>query len=378
MPPLRHVGLNAIFLQPRMGGLEVYARRLPPALLDARPDLRLSVFVSEAGRELLSAEPWAGRVELVTHPLLGRPYTRAVTELTLLGAVAARHGVDVVHSLGVTAPLSSRATNVLSLADVTWLREPRSVGTLVSRLWRTFVPTVARRADRVITFSEVAKREISEDLRVPEDRIDVVPLAASEGTTAAPTPEHELRARLSLGAGPVVLAVSALSVHKNLPPLVRALATVRGQFHEAVLVIPGNPTAHGAELEVLAASCGVGEAVRFPGWIGEADLEGLYAAAACLVFPSLREGFGLPVLEAMRRGVPVACSNVSAIPEVAGEAALYFDPRRPDEIADAICTLLGDRELARELGERGREHQRAFTWRRVAEETLASYERARA
>jgi glycosyltransferase involved in cell wall biosynthesis len=377
VPPIRHVGLNAIFLQPRMGGLQTYARRLPEALLEVRPELRLSIFVSAAGREVLAAEPWSEHVELVTHPLLGRTYTRAVTELTVLGRIADRHGVDVVHSLGVTGPLRTRATNVLSLADVTWLREPGSVGTVVSRLWRTFVPTVARRADRVITFSETSKREIAQDLRVPERRIDVVPLAASDEPTAEPTAEHELRTRLELGAGPIVLAVSALSVHKNLPPLVEAMPHVRRSFPDAVLVLPGNPSRHQAELESLARAGDVGEAVRFPGWADDADLEGLYAAASCLVFPSLREGFGLPVLEAMRRRVPVACSNASAIPEVAGDAALYFDPRDSNELAEAVCTLLGDRQLAAELASKGYEHQRAFTWRRVAEETLVSYERAR-
>ena len=114
-----------------------------------------------------------------------------------------------------------------------------------------------------------------------------------------------------------------------------------------------------------------------PGWVSPADLEGLYAAADCFVFPSLREGFGLPVLEAMRRGLPVACSNRSAVPEVAGDAALTFDPSRPSEIAGAVTRILGDPALARDLTERGRARAAEFSWKRTAEETLASFERAR-
>jgi len=106
------------------------------------------------------------------------------------------------------------------------------------------------------------------------------------------------------------------------------------------------------------------------------DLEGLYAAAACFAFPSLREGFGLPVLEAMRRGVPVACSNASAVPEVAGGAALLFDPCRPSEIASAVTKILGDRDVARTLSERGLARAADFSWKRAAQGTLASFERA--
>jgi glycosyltransferase involved in cell wall biosynthesis len=130
------------------------------------------------------------------------------------------------------------------------------------------------------------------------------------------------------------------------------------------------------ELVDRARALGMADAVVFPGWVDAADLEGLYRTAACFVFPSFREGFGLPILEAMARGVPVACSNTSASPEVAGDAALYFAPDRPDEIAGAIERILRDPGLANDLRERGLERVRLFTWSRTAEETLAVYERA--
>ena len=122
-----------------------------------------------------------------------------------------------------------------------------------------------------------------------------------------------------------------------------------------------------------------GSATRWsPGWVSPADLEGLYAAAACFVFPSLREGFGLPVLEAMRRRRTCRVLERSAVPEVAGDAALLFDPQRPNDLAAAVTRLLSDRGLADELAARGRARAAEFTWRRAAEETLASFERARA
>ena len=118
------------------------------------------------------------------------------------------------------------------------------------------------------------------------------------------------------------------------------------------------------------------ERVRLIGWLGDAELEGLYAAAACMVFPSLAEGFGLPVLEAMARGLPVASSNATSLPEVAGEAALYFDPLDLPAMTGAIERLLADAELRERLAQAGREQAARFTWERTAEGTRRSYERA--
>ena len=376
--PFRHLGVNAVFLEPRMGGIETYVRRLFPAVLEVRPDLRISIFLNELGRELLGAEPWAGAVELVGHRLLGRRGTRALGEAFLLGTLADRRGCDVLHSVALTAPLRMRATSVVTIADMTWLRQARSVPLSTRLLWRSLVFPAARRADRLIAHSRAARSEIAEDIGVPEERIDVIPHGPGADSGADPTSEPELRARLGIGSGPIMLAVSALLAHKNVRTLVEALPEIRRAVPDALAVVPANPTPLGDELAARAQALGVGDALVLPGWVSPADLEGLYAAAACFVFPSLREGFGLPVLEAMRRGVPVACSNVSAVPEVADDAALLFDPQRPNDLAAAVTRLLSDRGLADELAARGRTRAAEFTWRRAAEETLASYERARA
>jgi glycosyltransferase involved in cell wall biosynthesis len=110
--------------------------------------------------------------------------------------------------------------------------------------------------------------------------------------------------------------------------------------------------------------------------VADDELDGLYVAAACFVFPSLYEGFGMPVLEAMRRGVPVACSNRSSLPEVAGDAALMFDPERPEEIAAAMERLLNDAPFASRLRAAGRERAASFSWEKTARATVASYQRA--
>jgi glycosyltransferase involved in cell wall biosynthesis len=372
----RHIGLNIIFLEPWMGGMVTYVHRLVPELVQLRPNLRVSVFTNPSARQALADQPWTDSVELVTHPLVGRRFTRAISELTVLGSLADRRGVDVLHSFAMIAPLRMRAKNVVTIPDLIWFHHPASLSRVTTSFWRMTVPFVARRATRVLTFSTASRDDIVAHLRVPEHRVDVVLLGPGALEAGDPTPEGELRERMGLGVGPIVLAVSTKVPHKNLRRLVEAMAAVHDQHPDAVLVLPGRPTEHERELRQHASEIGVDQAVRFCGWLSAADLEGLYRAATCFVYPSLREGFGLPVLEAMRRGIPVACSNTSSMPEVGGEAVLYFDPRDTASIADAITLLVSDGELRERLAGAGHERQRMFTWRATAEATLESYTRA--
>jgi glycosyltransferase involved in cell wall biosynthesis len=358
-----------------MGGLDTYVRALVPELARLAPNTEFSVFCNPRGREYLAQDGLGSSAELVTHPLIGHRGLKALSELTVLGAVAPRR-VDLLHSVALTAPLYTRAVNVVTLADVTWIvaPEPGEAGTV--RLWRVIVPPVARRADRVLALSDAAAAHLVEFLRVAPERIDVVPLAAGGSALLQPTPAAELRSRLGLGAGPVVLTVSAKKANKNLLRLIRAMAAVVVQRPDAMLVMPGNPTPHELELRSLAAELGLSDNVAFPEYVDAPDLEGLYALADCFVFASINEGFGIPILEAMRRGVPVACSRASALPEVAGDAARYFDPYEVEDIGRALVELLDDGELAAELIVRGHARQEQFTWAATARGTLDCYARA--
>jgi glycosyltransferase involved in cell wall biosynthesis len=143
-----------------------------------------------------------------------------------------------------------------------------------------------------------------------------------------------------------------------------------------VLVLAGPPGDDEPRLRALAADLGVAERVRFADWVADEDLNALYSCAACFALPSLIEGFGLPVLEAMAHGTPVACSDRWSLPEVAGDAALLFDPDDQAAVTGALRRLLEDRELAQQLGRRGVERAREFTWERTARGTLAAYQRA--
>jgi glycosyltransferase involved in cell wall biosynthesis len=369
------IGINAMFLEPQLGGLDTYVRALMPQLLRLAPEVHFRMYCSPGGREHLSGEPWIEEVELIVPPLLGRRGMKAVGELSVLGALAGRQ-VDLLHSVAMTAPLHTRAVSVVTLADVTWIIAPDPGEAMTTRVWRAVVPPAARRADRLIALSEAGAEHIVEYLRVPRERIDVVPLAAGVNDLMAPTPEVELRARLGLGDGPLILTVSAKKVHKNLERLVQAMAIVVERRPDAVLALPGKPTPHEHDLRELARRLGIAASVFFLDYVEAADLEGLYSSASCFAFASINEGFGIPLLEAMRRGTPVACSRASAMPEVAGDAARYFDPLKVQDIADAVLELLDDPGLATRLAELGRAREATFTWEATAQGTLESYERA--
>lgn len=368
------VALNMIWLGGRAGGVGRYARELVRAMLAERPDLRLQLVVSRDVPDDLRAEPWAQDVrwEVVPIRLCGPPWHLAA-QFAGLPAVALARRADLVHGLANVVPVHiPRVRSVVTLHDLIWLHEgadwddARAV-----RAVRRLSLLSARGADRVLAVSHAAARDFTATIGLPASKIDVAPHGV-RSRLAAPLDESVLRARHALGDAQVILCVAQKRPYKNLAVLIRALASLE----RAVLVLPGAPTPHEGELRELAGLLEVADRVRFLGWVDDAELEGLYALARCCALPSRAEGFGLPVLEAMRRDVPVACADRGALPEVAGDAALLFDPDDRTAVVAALRTLLHDDARVAELVRRGRERVREFTWERTARLTLACYERA--
>jgi glycosyltransferase involved in cell wall biosynthesis len=372
-----HVGLNLIFLVPgETGGMEVAARELIPALLTQAPaGTRFTAFVN---RETAAAGdgPWGELLAAVTVPVSARNRVQWVLgEQTLLPLLAARAGVDLVHSLASTAPLWGRFRRVVTVHDLIYARFPDAHAGIRDKGMRVLVPSAVRRSHRVIADSLSTREDLVGLLGAKPERIDVVPLGLGTVRREQPLAERDTRARFELGERGVVLSVSAKRVHKNLLALISALALLPVE-DRPVLVLPGYPTEHERELRERARALGLEADVRFPAWVSAAELEGLWSIARAFVFPSLYEGFGLPVLEAIARGVPVACSNTSSLPEVVGDAALLFDPHDQAALAAALVRLLSDAALVETLRARGLERVREFTWERTARLTLESYERA--
>jgi glycosyltransferase involved in cell wall biosynthesis len=371
-----HVGLNLIFLVPgETGGMEVVARELIPALVRAAPGVRFTAFVN---REAAAGKdgPWGELVAGVTVPVQARRRVQWVGgEQLLLPRLAARARVDLVHSLASTAPAWGPFRRVVTVHDLIYARFPETHAGIRDLGMRVLVPLAVRRSHRVMVDSQSTRRDLVEELGTPAERIDVVPLGLGGVRRCEPLPERELRARLRLGERHVVLSLSAKRPHKNLLVLIDALAGVPPE-RRPLLVLPGYPTAYEQQLRAHALATGVQADVRFLDWLSEEELEGLWGVADAFVYPSLYEGFGLPVLEAMARGVAVACSDASSLPEVVGDAALTFDPREPRAITAAIERLLSDHAKGERLRARGYARAQAYTWERTAKLTLESYRRA--
>jgi glycosyltransferase involved in cell wall biosynthesis len=367
-----HVGLNLIFLVPgETGGMEIVARETIPALVAAAPSgTRFTAFVSrDAG-----PGPWGELIEQVEVPVHASHRTEWVRgEQLLLPRLAAAAGVDVLHSLASTSPARGPYARVVTVHDLIYRHLPRSHAGVRSLGMRVLVPLAVRRARRVVAISEATKRDIVDLLGTAPEKIDVVYPGAGVPRRAKPLAEALLRAQLELGDRRVLLALSAKRKHKNLEPLLDALAALE---QRPVLVLAGYATAHERALRKRAASLGIEADVRWPGWLSDEAVEGLWAITSGFVFPSLYEGFGLPVLEAMARGVPVACSDTSATAELAAGAALLFDPHDSNAVAAALARLLaGGREIER-LRDAGIARAATFTWERSAQGLLATYARA--
>jgi glycosyltransferase involved in cell wall biosynthesis len=348
--------------------MEVAARELIPALVAAAPPgVRFTAFV---GREA-GPGPWGELIPAVTVPVRASNRVEWVGgEQLLLPALAARAGIDLIHSLASTAPVWGPFRRVVTVHDLIYARFPEAHAGLRSLGMRVLVPAGVRSSHRVIADSTSTRDDLVDLLGTPSAKIDVVPLGLGSVARVAPAPEAAVRGRLGLGSRPVLLSLSAKRPHKNLAALLEALALID---ERPIVVIAGYATDYERELRDRARVLGLENDVRWAGWLEPDELEGLWALTGGFVFPSLYEGFGLPVLEAMARGVPVACSNASSLPEIVGSAAVLFDPRDPRAIAAAIGRLPVE---AQRLRAAGLERAREFTWERTARATLDVYTRA--
>ncbi len=368
MPAVRHVVLNALFLDPGVsGGPETYLRGLAPALTRERPEVRLTVVTTGAGAEALRADGWGEWASIRALPCEdGQRLRRTFAEQALLPALARRERADVLHSLASVAPVRPTVPAAITLHDVTFIRR-RTFGAMTTKGMQEIISRAARGAGALLTASGAARDEICATLGLDPDRFSVVPHGA--GRPSAQTQEPSVaQARHRLAGARVVLCVAAKRPHKNQELLVRAL---RHLPEHVVLVLAGHAEPYEQELRRLAEEEGVGERVRFVGYVPDDELEALWRLSDCAAFPTLGEGFGLPVLEAMSRGVAVACSDIPVLREVGGDLPEYFAPHDPMAAAAAI-----ERAWGRPDPELGRRRAGEFTWESAAQGTFEAYERA--
>jgi glycosyltransferase involved in cell wall biosynthesis len=334
-------------------GIGRYACSLIAALARVAPDLSLLLIVSERAAPMFAklapaAELYRTTMEIPRHPL---------SDLWLhfrLPRVLRERSIQVLFSCGNYLPLfSGGARRVVTLHDMVPFRYPEMDPLKFVIYLRIMFRLAARCADRVVAVSRAAALELESILGLPEANIAVIPNGVAP--IFRPLAHREPKR-------PYLLGVGARIPRKNFAGLIRAHALLRerGFLHD--LVLAGPPGMSQPELDQLVKDLGNREYVSFANYPTDEELLVLYNEATAFVYPSYYEGFGIPVLEAMACGTPVACSDCSSMPEVAGDAALTFDPRSPAAIADACQRLLTDSTLRATLVERGQLRAAQYTW----------------
>ncbi len=291
--------------------------------------------------------------------------------------VLMREKPDVYHAPHYVLPVAVRSRSVVTIHDCIHLMFPQYLPNRAAYAYaRGAMWSAARRSDRILTVSEASKRDILHFFNVPPDKISVVYNAIDERIWEEPPPEDiaRVRERFQLDQR-FVLYAGTIKPHKNLVRLIEAFAQLRkGEFEELKLLIIGDEISKLPALRRAVHSYKLHKHVRFLGFLPDETLAALYRLASLFVFPSLYEGFGLPPLEAMASGTPVVTSNVSSLPEVAGDAAVLVDPYDVSSIVEGMRRVLSDSALANELRRKGLIRARDFSWARSVARTHEIYQ----
>jgi glycosyltransferase involved in cell wall biosynthesis len=367
------IGINLLYLLPGVvGGTETYAFSLLHALSKIDQRNEYIVFLNRESAELQL--PTKSNFRKIICPVTARSrLLRYFWEQFVLPFQAGKYRLDLLHSLGYVQPLHLPCSSVVSIHDVNFHSSAPYLSRVKRVVLRFFVTQSARKADHVITISQASKNQIISVLGVPAEKVTVTHLAAKEARVHA-VGFDVLCQRFHIQK-PYILALSSLSPHKNMPALIEAFAIIREKCSvEERLVLAGHAPIGKGFLATFVEEKRLGSCVTFTGYVSDEVLASLYGNAELFVFPSLYEGFGIPILEAFTYGTPVALSNVASLPEVAGDAASYFNPQNTEEIAGTIIHMLQDKALQAKLVLKGKERAKLFTWESSARRTLETYE----
>ena len=344
MKPL--IAIDADVLGRRRTGDETYAASLLRELAVLADQERIVAITRRP--ELVPAG-----IEAFELPARSQPIRMAVTLPRALRRLAPALG-----HFNYVVPPAYRGPAVVTVHDLSFELDPGLMSRRDRFMFRTFVPRSARRADRVLAVSERTKHDLVEHYGIAEEKVVVTP----NGVDPIFRPNGSAPER-----PPYALFVGGIQPRKDPLTAVEALALVDGDLR---LVLVGDEKRGGDDVRRAVHRLGLEDRVELAGYVPHEGLASLYRGAACLVFPSRYEGFGLPVLEAMASGTPVVAANAGAVPEVAGDAAVLVSPGDPEALADGIRQALGDRER---LAAAGLERARRFTWSETARRTLEVY-----
>jgi glycosyltransferase involved in cell wall biosynthesis len=369
------IGINALFFIPRgLAGAGVYATNLVAHLANFDAENEYVLFITREGTGAFATERANFREVCAPIQAIFRP-VRILWEQSVLPLQVRRCAVDVLHSLCYISPVTLSCASVVTIPDLSYYFWPQDFSKFATMLLRILVPLSAKRADKVITLSESSKRSIVKVLGITPDKVSVIYLAPhrrfrpiNDGILL-----QKMRRKYNI-EDKYILTVASSHPHKNIGSLIQAFNAIIGQYRmEHQLVLVGHARREHLTLVRMVKDLGLKKRVIFTGFVPADDLPALYAAADLFAFPSLYEGFGMPILEAMACGTPVVSSNATSLPEVAGNGALLFDPYNIEEIAETIYKVLTDEIIRSELVAKGLERVKLFSWEKTAQITLSVY-----
>ncbi|HEY7061965.1 MAG TPA: glycosyltransferase family 1 protein [Chloroflexota bacterium] len=375
-----HVGLNAQLLDfsqtYRSGGISRYIYHLLAQLRTLPSDDEFSVFVGRLPVDGALAPTPRFRLRAVGLPT-ERPAVRILWEQALQPAALRQASVDLLHSLAFVQPVLWRGPSVVSFMDLSFLRFPRAFNRGNRLYLATMARAAVRRADHLLAISEHTRQDLIRLLGAAPERVTVT-YCGVDGAFR-PLDAAEVRAYRERRGLPerFLLYVGTLEPRKNVPRLLEGYALLRARGPAPPLVLAGARGWGLTGLDARVAALGLGDSVRFLGYVPTAELPLCYNAASVFVYPSLYEGFGLPPLEALACGTPVVASNASSLPEALGDAALLVDPRDTAGLAAALAAVLADEPLRERLRAAGFAQVQRFSWGRMAEQTHAVYHAVR-
>ncbi|MBA7627322.1 D-inositol-3-phosphate glycosyltransferase [subsurface metagenome] len=371
------IGINALFLIPgKVGGSEVYLRNLLRhlAVIDKKNEYIL--FTNKENSGTFKIDQANFREVLCPIRASFRP-VRVLWEQLFLPFQVKKYRIDVLHSPGYTAPVMVPCCSVLTIHDMNCFYYPEDFPKLSALFLKMIVLLSAKRSDKIITISRNSKKDIVGMLKIPENKVCVI-YEAGDGHSYPMFDQNVVREKLKGKYGinrEFILTVSASHPHKNLHRLLQAYNILHKRYRvKHLLILVGIKGRAQYLLKDLIKELSLKESIIFTGWVPVEDLSILYSNADLFVFPSLFEGFGIPVLEAMAYGIPVISSNAASMPEVVGDAAILVNPYDIDEMARAMHEVLTDTNLRDKLTKKGLRRSKAFSWEETARRTLKVYE----
>lgn len=368
------IAIDATAIPVLKAGAGVYTDELVRSLLALDREDTLTVFVR--GHAFTDLPRQHKNLRLLSAHVPTR-IGRFVWEQTLLPVLLRRLRIDVLHSPHHTTPVAPLpCRRVVTIHDVTFYIYPGRYGPARRLYMRTTTRLSLQLADAIIVPSATVRDDLHRLLGVSPSRVRVVPEGVNPRFQPPSDESHlaTIRARYA-GGEPYILNVGSLEPGKNQTTLVRAYRRLRDRGYRQRLVIAGQRAWRYQPLIKLRDELGLTDVVHLAGYVPAPDLPALYGGADLFVFPSLYEGFGLPVLEAMACGTPVVCSNRGALPELVAGAALVVNPYRPRDLTEAMALVLDTPELREQLRRAGRERASQFTWEHTAADTLSLYRR---